>query len=86
MKIHDITTWLRLERSVFLRNFEKKIFFFDILIPFANIFPGNMSMFQKFAFEVPTFKEIVLICIMKVRDLLLTLLQVITRLAEYFQK
>ena len=43
-------------------------------------------MFQKFAFEVLTFKEIVLICIMKVRDLLLTLLQVITRLAEYFQK
>ena len=58
---------LRLERSVFLKNFEKKIFY--------NIF---------ISLEVPKFKANVLTCIIfvkKVRDLLLTLLQVITILA-----
>ena len=33
-------TFLRLERRVFLKNFEK--YFFDILIPFEKIFPGNI--------------------------------------------
>ena len=32
---------LRLERSVFLKNFEKN-FFFDILIPFKKTLTGNI--------------------------------------------
>ena len=33
---------LRLERGVFLKNFEKKNIFFDIIIPFDNIFADNV--------------------------------------------
>ena len=35
---------LRLERSVFLKNFDFLffLFFFDIPIPFEKIFPGNI--------------------------------------------
>ena len=70
---------LRLERSAFLKNFEKC--FFDILIPFEKVFPGNIWLFL---LEVPKFKENVIICVItviKVRDVLLTLLQVVTILA-----
>ena len=67
---------LRLEFSVFLKNFGK--FFFDILIPFEKIFPGSIYIVVlKFLLEVPKFKDNVLICmiiVIKVCDRLLTLL------------
>ena len=39
---------LRLERSVFLKIFEKIFFFFDILIPFEKIFPKNIYFFRNY--------------------------------------
>ena len=64
---------LRLERSVFSKKFRK---IFDLSKEYLFV--------SKFLWEVPKFKEKVLICVItviKVRDLLLTLLQVITILA-----
>ena len=72
--------YLSLERSVFLKNFGKKKFF-DVLFRLKRYFQGVV---WKFLLEVPKFKENTLICIitvLKVRDLLLTRLQVITTLA-----
>ena len=46
--------------------------FFDVLIPFEKIFPGNIS---KFLLEVPKFKQNAIICIITIikwHDLLLT--------------
>ena len=46
--------------------------FFDVLIPFEKIFPGNIS---KFLLEVLKFKENAIICIITIikrHDLLLT--------------
>ena len=74
---------LRLERSVFLKNFEK-LFFNDILILSPKDLSREYLVVPKFLFKVPKFKENVLISVMtviKVRDLLLTLLQVIAILA-----
>ena len=56
-------------------------FFFDILIPFEKIFPGNIWLFRNSDLKVPKFKEHVLISVItpiEVRGLLFTLLQVIT--------
>ena len=33
---------LKLERKIFLKNFENIYIFFDILISFEKIFPGNI--------------------------------------------
>ena len=73
---------LWLERSVFLKNFEKKIFWYYYF--FWKDLSKEYLVISKFLSEVPKFRENVLICIItvtKVSDLLLTLLQVITMLA-----
>ena len=64
---------LKLERSVSLKYFD--FFFFDILVPFENLVVSRLLL------EVPKYKENVLICVItviKVHNLLLTLLQVKT--------
>ena len=73
---------LRLEGSVFLKNFDF-FKFFDTLIPFEKIFPASFVV-SKLLLQLPRFIENVLICVItviKARDLLLILLQVITILA-----
>ena len=73
---------LWLERSVFLKNFEKKIFWYYYF--FWKDLSKEYLVISKFLLEVPKFRENVLICIItviKVSDLLLTLLQVRTMLA-----
>ena len=74
---------LRLECSVFLKNFEKKNFFWYYYFFWKDL-SKEYLVISKFLSEVPKFRENVLICIItvtKVSDLLLTLLQVITMLA-----
>ena len=66
---------LKVRTQYFSEKF-RKVFFY-ILIPFENIFPAIFS----FEIQVPKFKENVLICVttvVKVHDLLLTLLQIKT--------
>ena len=63
---------LRLEHSVFLKHFEKKIFFFRYSYSFLNYLFKEYLVVSKFLLEVPKFKENILICIItdiKVRDL-----------------
>ena len=78
--------YLRLERSFFLRNFEKNFFWYSY--SFWKDLSGEYLVVSKFLLEVPRFKENVLICVItviKVYDLLLTLLQVKTILAASFK-
>ena len=72
---------LRLERIIFLRF--GKISFFDILIHFEKIFPGNIWLLWNYYWKCLNLKKCYnrVITVIKVRDLLLTLLQVITILA-----
>ena len=72
-----------------MKNFEKNIFFLWIfLFLLKRSFQGIFGCFE-IRLEVPKFKEHVLITVItliEVRDLLFTLLQVITILVAYFQK
>ena len=70
----------KVRTQYFSEKFRKKKFF-DVLFRLKRYFQGVV---WKFLLEVPKFKENTLICIitvLKVRDLLLTRLQVITILA-----
>ena len=75
-------TLLRSERSVFLKNFENKIFWYSYY--FWKHISREYLFVSKFLLEVFKFKENVLICIItviKVHGLLLTLFQAKTVLA-----
>ena len=77
-----IASCLRLERSVFLKNLENN-FFQIFLFLLKRSFQGILSCL-KFLLELPKFKEnfiIFVITVVKERDLLITHLEVITRLA-----
>ena len=79
---------LKLQRSVFLKNFKKKIFFW-YFYSFWKELSREYLVVSKFLLEVPKFKEnvlIYLILVIKVCDLLFTLIQVTKILAAYFRK
>ena len=42
VNIQQIFVYIKVRTSVFLKNFEKKLFFLDILIPFEKIFQENI--------------------------------------------
>ena len=74
---------------VFLKNYEKFFYIYIYSYFFWKNFSREYLVASKFLLEMPTFKENVIICaitIIKVRDLLFTLLQVIAILATKFQK
>ena len=75
---------LKLQRSIFLKNSKKKIFF-----KYFYSFWKEYLVVSIFLLEVPKFKEnvlIYLILVIKVCDLLFTLMQVTKILAVYFRK
>ena len=69
---------VKVRTRCFSDPFRKNFFFFDIVIPFEKIFPGNVQLFQNSYWKWLNLRENDVICVItviKVHDLLLTLSQ-----------